>query len=476
MNIYMVFFQETLEGDEENDEKSIMETNDESLKLTSLNDWDSVNVTESLPIGVINEPENNQQVEIDVLLLNQNDERRKGYKPCVSSTPSLQKAGMKQIAMHPTKAKIPKEISKILESEQVKYMVTYIPESAIIEPTTKSTVENILTSNSDQGNIFVPIVEILSGQENIGQIFGDMYISNNTEYKVAEKIEMTCKKSVEDDYVQYEDEEVNHESNSEAKEPRKVQESDESNSDDSKINVMGSMNDMITRIKEVKEGGTVEYQCTLCLQNYDELSGVLLHIIDKHIPSSGPFFCVVCEKDCKSRRDLRMHAKTHTGRFPYSCFICNKAYTTKRYLKRHMVCHVEFPRHRCPKCGIRFKAKSELESHVTTHTEGAPYACSQCPRMFNHKGNYKRHLINHLDPQGLHLPKYPCKICGKRFLNNRTLETHTRVHTGEKPFCCEMCGKSFSQQGNLLNHARIHTNPRSYECETCGKRFVFVQE
>lgn len=241
---------------------------------------------------------------------------------------------------------------------------------------------------------------------------------------------------------------------------------------DSKDNILGSLNDTIIKIKEIKTGDDVlNYQCTLCMQNYEELSGALSHIVNNHVPASGPFFCTVCEKDCENRRELKSHVKLHTGALPYVCFICHKAYAIKRYLKRHMVSHAEFYRHRCPKCGERFKLKVELESHVTSHIHGSPYTCSQCPRVFNHKGNYKRHLITHLDPQGLHLPKFPCKICNKRFLNNRTLETHMRVHTGEKPFKCNVCNKSFSQQGNLLNHMRIHSNPRSYTCEVCGKQF-----
>ncbi|XP_076247862.1 uncharacterized protein LOC143187531 [Calliopsis andreniformis] len=397
------------------------------------------------------------------------------------STPKLPE--IEVIQDKPIKGEIPDEISKMLESQQLDYTIMYIP----VENVSSEHVSNnqmlpceteTTTKLEDDNNILVSDCNshILNESANNEPFLNAVYVEKTEETKVMKADNDTetwksvsSRESLRRKVIEEKKQRFSLQLNQE------VEESDDSDSDyfiDPKDNILGSLNDTITRIKEIRlEDDTIQYQCTLCLQNYDKLTGVLLHTIDNHVPSSGPFFCVVCEKDCESHRELRTHVKTHTGQFPYSCFICNKAYSMKRYLKRHMVCHTDFPRHRCPKCGLRFKIKSELESHITTHVRGAPYACSQCPRLFNHKGNYKRHLITHLDPQGLHLPKYPCKVCGKRFLNNRTLETHMRVHTGEKPFKCEVCGRSFSQQGNLLNHVRIHSNPRSYTCEVCGKRF-----
>ncbi|XP_033335052.1 uncharacterized protein LOC117225513 isoform X2 [Megalopta genalis] len=396
----------------------------------------------------------------------------------ISKLPGIQVEQDKQI-----KGEIPNEISKMLESQHLDYTIMYIPEDDVslehmnTENVLPYEIENTIKFEADKKILIDDCnEEILNDSQDNEDFLDTVYDEKfeNTQDSKKNQDKQSWKSSNPEKNSR---EKINGRSKREVSLELKPQteESDDSDSDyfvDPKDNILGSLNDTITRIKEIKlEDNTIQYQCTLCLQNYDKLTGILLHTIDNHVPSSGPFFCVVCEKDCESHRDLRAHVKTHTGQFPYSCFICNKAYTMKRYLKRHMVCHTDFPRHRCPKCGLRFKVKSELESHISTHIRGAPYACSQCPRLFNHKGNYKRHLISHLDPQGLHLPKYPCKVCGKRFLNNRTLDTHMRVHTGEKPFKCDVCGRSFSQQGNLLNHVRIHSNPRSYTCEVCGKRF-----
>lgn len=458
---------------------------------SNVNSIHNVDNFENLSDKPTDEIKDNQQYETNVSQLVESGEDNKETSHLNDLFYNIiQETDEGQMGVQLVKTEIPEEISKMLAMQNVAIM--YISKSEI------NSMENTLTLEAEQEEIencndaYIPEVENLNeglGKQENEEALSNAEISDPVESNVTRKNkcaywehqDITAVMSGDrqeqyDDTVQNEDKETKlNETISNVEQSVKTENTDGSDSDyfdDGRDNILGSVSDAIIRIKEVQQENGIEYQCTLCLQNYDQLTNILLHTVDNHVPLNGPFFCMVCEKDCKSHRELRAHVKTHTGEFPYSCFLCEKAYTKKRYLKRHMACHPNFSRHRCLKCGCRFKSKSDLEAHAVTHEHVAPYACNQCTRVFNHKGNYKRHLISHLDPQGIHLPKYPCSYCDKRFPNNRTLQTHIRVHTGEKPFQCDVCHKSFSQRGNLLNHSKIHSNPRSYTCEVCGKRFV----
>ncbi|XP_064628459.1 ras-responsive element-binding protein 1-like isoform X5 [Lineus longissimus] len=48
----------------------------------------------------------------------------------------------------------------------------------------------------------------------------------------------------------------------------------------------------------------------------------------------------------------------------------------------------------------------------------------------------------------------PCQICGKVSYDRSSLNRHTRIHSGSKPYVCTHCGRAFSDPGNRWKHQR----------------------
>jgi hypothetical protein len=55
-----------------------------------------------------------------------------------------------------------------------------------------------------------------------------------------------------------------------------------------------------------------------------------------------------------------------------------------------------------------------------------------------------------------------CDVCGKSFVDDRSLMRHAKIHATNKPFPCLHCDKGYVDANSLRKHMRNH------ECEVSG--------
>lgn len=208
------------------------------------------------------------------------------------------------------------------------------------------------------------------------------------------------------------------------------------------------------------------FACNLCERQFRTRSNLKEH--RNYCSGNLPYYCshTNCDKRFPSATKLKNHVKLkHDKKFSAICSICNIGFVKASDYKYHMVTHSTEKKFNCSKCDKSYKTLSNLNFHMKYHNKKLPFICEICQKGFMRKEYLEAHVNVHNG-----IKTFVCQVCDKRFVSQKNLDAHMKYHDGNvKKKGCNICGKMLTT--GFEEHLRTHLNLKEFECDICDLRF-----
>lgn len=133
---------------------------------------------------------------------------------------------------------------------------------------------------------------------------------------------------------------------------------------------------------------------------------------------------------------------------------------------RHKCEHITKP-HPCNICGKRFVTEKALDSHGKVHDGRYQHLCKYCYVTFKTKADKLDHEKTHEDQE----KPFKCPHCPETFTSFNERKVHLVDHRGPPKLKCDICRKKFVQPDRLQRHLLVHSGATPFECSVCQRRF-----